>query len=289
MSSKVLLYYKFTPVSDPETVRLWQRLLCEKLGLTGRIIISEHGINGTLGGDIEDVKAYVRAMNLHSLFKDINYKWSEGTGNDFPRLSVKVRDELVTLAPDEKFDVFDAGIGLRPARWHKLLSENPDMPLLDARNEYESDIGTFKGAITPKINTFKEIKETLKDLDRDEPVATFCTGDVRCEYLSAYMKHLGFKEVYHLDGGIVKYGQRYGDRGLWDGKCYVFDGRMNIGFGEDGAESTDVASCVYCGESSSRQVNCLTLKCQSQLVVCENCADKERPTCWRCEQVEHIV
>lgn len=106
---KVILYYKFVEVPDPESVMCWQRELCERNDLKGRIIVSDHGINGTLGGDIKAVKRYIKAMNQHSRFKKIEYKWSEGTGDDFPKLSVKVRPELVTLAPGEEFDVLAKG------------------------------------------------------------------------------------------------------------------------------------------------------------------------------------
>ena len=229
---KIILFYKFVALPDPTTTMHWQRELCEKLDLSGRIIVAEQGINGTLGGPIKNVKAYIKAMNTHPLFKGIQYKWSDGTAGDFPRLSVKIRPELVTLAPDEKFDVFNSTKGLKPKAWHDYLQKNPDAILLDARNDYESDIGAFNGknVIKPKIKTFKEIKKHLDNLPKDKPVLTYCTGDIRCEYLSAYMKHKGFDEVYHLDGGIVKYGQEYGDDGYWDGKCFVFDKRMNLAF-----------------------------------------------------------
>ncbi len=192
---KVILYYYFTPLPDPESVRHWQKQLCMRLGLKGRIIVAPSGINGTLGGQIDDVKAYVREMKGHSRFGKTEFKWSDGKGDEFPRLSVKERPELVTLAPDEEFDVFNKSKGLRPKAWHELLSTRDDLVILDARNEYESDIGYFEGAIRPPIRTFREIKSVLDDLDPNQTVATYCTGDVRCEYLSAYMKHKGFKEV----------------------------------------------------------------------------------------------
>jgi UPF0176 protein len=265
---KVILYYKFTPVSDPEAVKLWQRNLCERLGLQGRIIVSEHGINGTLGGNYKSVRAYVRETTMYEPFRNIEFKWSNGTGEDFPRLSVKVRPELVTLDPEIEFDVFDAGIGLRPAQWHRLLEENPDITLLDARNHYESSVGRFKGAITPKIDTFKQIKTTIDELDPSEPVATYCTGDIRCEYLSAYLKHRGFETVYHLDGGIVKYGEEFGNKGLWDGACYVFDKRKQVTFGK---HVELVGTCSSCANATNKVVNCANIDCPKQLVVCESC------------------
>jgi UPF0176 protein len=268
--NKIILYYLFVPVPDPETVREWQRELCARLGLRGRIIVAPHGINGTLGGSIDQVKAYVKAMNKHHLFKGIAYKWSDGGAGDFPRLSVKVRPELVTLAPDETFDVYKSTKGLSPKQWHTYMQEHPDVLVLDARNAYESDIGVFdaKRLVAPKIAAFKEIKKTLETLPKDKPILTYCTGDVRCEYLSAYMKHKGFSEVYHLDGGIVKYGQAYKDAGKWKGKCFVFDKRMALAFSQEGA---DIGHCSHCQEKTSRHVNCTEPSCHDLVLVCETC------------------
>lgn len=271
--NKIILYYKFVKLSDPDMTMRWQRELCEKLGLKGRIIISAHGINGTVGGDLKKVKAYVKAMNLTIQFKGMQYKWSDGSANDFPRLSVKVRDELVTLAPGEKFDVFNSTRGLKPKAWHEYLAKHPDAIVLDARNNYESDIGAFKGknVVKPKIKNFRDIKPELDKLPKDQPILTYCTGDIRCEYLSAYMKHKGFPEVYHLDGGVAKYGQQFGDEGHWEGKLYVFDKRMKLAFSD---KSKDIGTCVHCKTSTSDHINCQDISCNSLVLVCQDCAGK---------------
>lgn len=276
---KVLLYYKFVPVEDPEMGKLWQKALCEKLGLKGRIILASHGINGTLGGSLEACKAYVKVMKQSSKFKDTQFKWSEGTGEDFPKLSVKVRKELVTLDPEKEFDVYNKSKGLSPSQWHEYLEKNPDVTLLDARNIYESEIGVFKAGsknlIAPKIKAFREIKEHLDDIPKDKPILTYCTGDVRCEYLSAYMKDRGFKEVYHLEGGIVKYGQQFGDKGFWDGQCFTFDNRMKLDFAKD------IATCRQCGKKTSEQINCDVAKCNELQVICRDC-QKDGFKCVKC-------
>ncbi len=270
---KIILYYKFVPIVDPDMTMRWQRAICQKLGLKGRIIISTNGINGTVGGELTEVKAYVKAMNLTSQFKGMQYKWSDGSAADFPRLSVKVRDELVTLAPGEKFDVFNSSKGLKPQAWHEYLEKHPDVIVLDARNDYESDIGAFKtkNLVKPKIKNFRDIKPELDKLPKDQPILTYCTGDIRCEYLSAYMKHKGFPEVYHLDGGVAKYGQQYGDEGHWEGKLYVFDNRMNLAFSE---KSKDIGKCVHCGSKTSRHINCEDKACNRLVLVCQECASK---------------
>lgn len=271
---KIILYYKFVPVQDMQTVMFWQRNLCERLNLKGRIIIAGQGINGTVGGNIEDVKMYIRDMNKHPLFKGIQYKWSDGQRDDFPRLSVKVRPELVTLAPNETFDVFNSTKGLKPKAWHEYLENHPDAIVLDARNDYESDIGAFKtkNVVRPKIKNFRDIKPELDKLPKDKPILTYCTGDIRCEYLSAYMKHKGFDEVYHLDGGIVKYGQEFGDEGYWEGKCFVFDERMNIAFSD---KAKDIGRCVHCGSETSNHENCSNKTCNRLILACKECAKRE--------------
>ncbi|HSX24227.1 MAG TPA: rhodanese-related sulfurtransferase [Candidatus Saccharimonadales bacterium] len=268
---KIILYYKFVPLADPDMVMRWQHELCERLELKGRIIIAQQGINGTLGGRLKNVKAYVKTMNLTSQFKGMQYKWSDGSAEDFPRLSVKVRPELVTLAPDEQFDIFNSSKGLKPKAWHKYLEEHPDAIVLDARNDYESDIGTFKSrnVVKPRIKNFREIKPELDKLPKDKPILTYCTGDVRCEYLSAYMRHKGFGEVYHLDGGIVKYGQQFGDGGHWEGKLYVFDRRMRVAFSDT---SKDIGRCVHCGARTSNHINCADKSCNRLVLVCERCS-----------------
>ena len=169
------------------------------------------------------LKAYRKALQAVAYLRDMEYKWTVGKADDFPKLSVKVRSEPITLAAASPPQPSAASPGLSPRQWHRYLLDNPDAIVLDARNHYESEIGRFqaRNLIRPAIKTFKEIKAVVARLPKDQPILTYCTGDIRCEYLSAYMTDQGFKTVHHLRGGIVKYGQIYGDRGLWRGKCYV--------------------------------------------------------------------
>ena len=265
---KIILYYKFCSIDQPELIKLWQWELCLRLNLSGRIIISKIGINGTLAGDLGALKAYKKAMKGLELFSDIEYKWTDGLKSDFPKLSVKVRSEPVTLEAEKPFDTLNSSKGLSAKQWHDYLIKHPQTLVLDARNYYESEIGNFKvkNLIKPKIRAFKDIKPIVADLPKDQPILTYCTGDIRCEYLSAYMQSEGFKTVHHLRGGIIKYGQTYQDKGFWQGTCYVFDRRMQIGFSE---ASQDIARCLVCQSHTSAQVNCDD--CNQQLVVCLSC------------------
>ena len=250
---KIILYYKFVPVNDPEMTKLWQKQLCERYGLKGRIIISKHGINGTLGGEVDGLKAYKKAMNETEIFKGITYKWSNGAASDFPKLSVKVRAELVAFgAPDElkvdKNGVVGGGKHLKPEEVNKLVQERgDDVIFFDGRNAYEAQIGKFKNAVIPNVRTshdfIKEIEDPKYDAIKDKPIISYCTGGIRCEALSALMKNRGFKEVYQIDGGIVKYGEKYADEGLWEGSLYVFDKRMDTTFSD---KAKTIGICIKC-------------------------------------------
>ncbi|MCM1012766.1 MULTISPECIES: rhodanese-related sulfurtransferase [unclassified Brevibacterium] len=287
---KIVLFYVFTPLPDPEAVRLWQHTLAESLGLKGRVIISEHGINATLGGDIGEVKAYVRATKSYEPFRGADIKWSNGQGDDFPRLSVKVRPELVTFGTDDEITVTADGVQgggthLKPGALHKLMDERGDeVVFFDGRNAMEAQIGKFRDAIVPDTETTRdfiaEIESGKYDDLKDKPVVTYCTGGIRCEVLSVLMRNRGFSEVYQLDGGIVRYGETFGNSGYWDGSLYVFDKRMHVEFGA-GAES--IGRCVACGEATPEFVNCADLACRRQYLRCAECtAAGRQPRCPEC-------
>jgi len=271
---KIILFYAFTPIADPEAVRLWQRDLCESLGLTGRILLSKDGINGTLGGELRNVKKYVRKAREYAPFKNIDFKWSEGTGSDFPRLSVKVRDEIVSFgAPGElrvdENGVVGGGTKLSPEELHELVAEK-NVTFFDGRNAIEAAIGKFDGAIVPDVATTRdfvaEIESGKYDHLKSEPIVTYCTGGIRCEVLSSLMVNRGFTEVYQLDGGIVKYGEKYGDSGLWNGSLYVFDNRMHVDFTDD---AEVIGRCIECDTPTANVANCRDLSCRELFVVCE--------------------
>ena len=238
----MILYYGFTPISDPDAMLLWQKQLCTTLGLTGRILISKHGINGTLGGEMAALKKYVRQTRSYPGFKKMGFKWSEGTGDEFPRLSVKVKSELVAFGDPDAIEVDENGVvgggkHIRPDQLEKLVQERGDeVVFFDGRNAFEAEIGKFKDAIIPDVTTsrdfIQEIESGKYDHIKDKPVVTYCTGGIRCEILSAVMVKNGFKEVYQIDGGIVKYGNAFGDDGLWEGSLYIFDSRMKMDFSD---------------------------------------------------------
>jgi UPF0176 protein len=284
---KVILFYKFTPVHDPETVMHWQRALCEKLGLKGRVLISKHGINGTLGGDLKNLKLYTRAMKAHSAFKGMQFKWSDGSADDCPRLSIKVREEIVTFGAADELQVDENGVvgggkHLKPEAVHKLLEERgDDVVFFDGRNAYEAEIGKFKDAVVPSVKNTRDFKTELEDPKydaiKDKPVVTYCTGGIRCEVLSVLMKNRGFKEVYQIDGGIVKYGEKFGDDGKWEGKLHVFDNRMVHSFSD---KAKDIGTCVHCQGKTSNYENCAEKSCNRLVLICTDC--KTETLCENC-------
>ncbi len=276
--SKIILYYKFVPVNDPEMTMRWQRELCTRLGLKGRILISPHGINGTLGGDVKALRQYKSQMNASGIFRDITYKWSDGTGEDFPKLRVKVKSEIVAFDAADEIVVTERGIEnggkhLKPEALHRLMDEKGEEVIFyDGRNMYEAQIGRFKNTIIPKTVTSRDFKDDIEKGEiskyKDKPIVTYCTGGIRCEILSAMMLNRGYKEIYQLDGGIVKYGEKYADKGLWEGKLFVFDDRMKMGFSDD---AKDIAECENCGKKTSNMVNSTNIR-RKLHVKCEKCA-----------------
>lgn len=275
---KIILYYKFVAINDPEAVRLWQRVLCKKLNLKGRILIASHGINGTVGGDINDLKTYIKETKAYTALKDISFKWGEGSRDDFPKLSVKVRPEIVTFGLEADIKVDDKGIvgggkHLKPGAVHKLVAERgEEVVFFDGRNGYEAAVGKFKNAVVSTVRHTRDFAKELEDPKYDtikhRPVVTYCTGGIRCEVLSMLMLQRGFKEVYQLDGGIVKYGEEYGDNGLWEGSLYVFDSRMGVKFSD---KSIDTGGCTHCHAKTSNYENCATTSCNDLILICKNC------------------
>ncbi len=275
---KILLYYKFTPIADPTAVRLWQKTLCESLNLRGRILISPHGMNGTVGGEMDDLKKYIKATKEFAGFKGIVFKWSDGGREDFPRMSVKAKEEIVAFdtADELKVDrdgVVGGGLHLKPAEVHKLVEERgSEVVFFDGRNAHEAAIGKFKNAVVPDVHTsrdfIRELESGKYDDLKDRPVVTYCTGGVRCEILSSLMKNRGFKDVYQIDGGIVKYGETYGDDGLWEGSLHVFDDRMKVDFSD---HTSVIGICSHCKGSTNNYENCAYANCNDLVLICLGC------------------
>jgi UPF0176 protein len=227
---------------------------------------------------MSEVKKYVRSTKQYPGFGKMDVKWSEGTGHDFPRLSIKARPELVAFAAPEEIVVGESGVlnggqHLSPVQVHDLVDERgDDVVFFDGRNTFEARIGRFKNAVVPDVRTTHDLIAELDsgkyDHLKSKPIVTYCTGGVRCEVLSAAMLNRGFSEVYQIEGGIVRYGEAYRDKGLWEGSLYVFDERMTVNFSEDAAI---IGDCDVCGGASAQVVNCSNNDCRHRAILCDTC------------------
>lgn len=282
MSHQVLLYYHFVKIEDPVEFAEVHRRYCEFLGLQGRILVAEEGINGTTSGTIAACKEYQRWMHDNPLFAKMPFKIDATDGHRFQGIYVRVRDEIITLAHPLKHHPSElTGVHLSPTEWREMLTKG-EATILDGRNLYEAEMGRFKGAICPDVNSFKEFPEWIeKNLadKKDKPLMTYCTGGIRCEKLSTYLLESGFKEVYQLDGGIVAYGHDEETQGeLFEGACYVFDDRI----GSEVNNSEDariITNCLHCETTTVRAVNCSNMDCNEFYYCCEKCDNKYDYSC----------
>lgn len=271
---QILLYYKYIQLKDPAQITLWQKDLCTRLGLTGRIIIAREGINGTVEGTIENINKYIEETCTCAEFADINFKKSEGTGNSFPKLSVKHRKEIVTLGRPDLFPVpSQTGADYLSAdelhNWYE--NKKDDFVILDMRNDYELKVGKFDGSLELPVGNFREIPSYSSELQKlkQKTVVAVCTGGVRCEKGTAYLKQeLGFEKVYQLHDGIVDYMNKYPE-GHFKGALYVFDGRMTVK-----NSSTIIGSCDLCNATSEKYINCSKKGCHKHFIVCNGCLEK---------------
>lgn len=288
---EILLYYLYGHVENPELLRQEQEDLCTKLNLTGRIIISHEGINGTVGGLRTNTQAYVDACTTHPFLKDMQFKRSEGIENAFPKLSIKVRPELVAakLGDEDIHPNFITGVHLSPHELHDWFLNNKDFVIVDMRNSYEFKFGHFKNSIDPGMRRFDELKQKISDLEdlKNKTVLTVCTGGVRCEKASGYLIQKGFKDVYQLDGGMVSYMEQYPGQN-YDGSLFVFDGRKVMHF--NGEDHKPITKCDYCTTTCERFTNCANSRCNKKGNACYECVPKgEQRTCDGCVQNSLVV
>ncbi|XP_052501117.1 thiosulfate sulfurtransferase/rhodanese-like domain-containing protein 2 isoform X1 [Budorcas taxicolor] len=287
---EVLLYYCYCDLKDPDWVCAWQTALCQHLHLTGKVRIATEGINGTVGGSRLATRLYVSAMLSCPLFKDYlckdDFKTSKGGACCFPELRVGVFEEIVPMGiSPNKISYKKPGIHLSPGEFHKEVEkflsqanqEESDTILLDCRNFYESKIGRFQGCLAPDIRKFSYfpsyVDENL-ELFKEKRVLMYCTGGIRCERGSAYLKTKGVcKEVFQLKGGIHKYLEEFPD-GFYKGKLFVFDERYALSFNND-----IVSECSYCGVPWDHYKLCCTPQCRQLVLTCPACQERGFTAC----------
>lgn len=278
---KILLYYKYAKISDPEAIKVQQRELCQSLNIKGRILLSDEGINGTIAGDPKSIDEYVQQTQELPELGEIEWKVSWSDKQVFPKLKVKVRSEIVTLGLKQKDQDVDPKQGINYIEPEELLSlydNNEDFIIIDARNKYEADIGTFSDAIVPPIKNFRDFPEFVEKLNdqKDKEIVLFCTGGVRCEKASAYMTTQGFKKVRQLHGGIHRYADKVGGK-HFEGEMFVFDDRLHVPVNKVNPKT--ISHCEYCQQPITRYIDCSIDTCHSLFVCCETCEQKNDGVC----------
>ena len=252
----VAALYQFASFPDRETIADDLRLYCQEQGIKGTLLIAHEGINGTIAGEALAVEAVIDHIRMLPGCADIDVKYSTASRPPFKRMKVRLKNEIVTMGVDEIDPVNGAGEHLDPASWNALLAD-PATIVIDTRNDYEVAIGSFKNAIDPATRSFREFPkwfdEFADQLDATNPpkIAMFCTGGIRCEKATAYVKAKGFEDVYHLEGGVLKYLEEMPEeKSRWEGECYVFDERVAVTHGL--GQGTHIM-CKPCGHPLSQK------------------------------------
>jgi UPF0176 protein len=287
-----LSFYAYAQISDPTQFRNDLFRAWDPLVVLGRIYVAKEGINAQLSLPADNFYAFKDTIEAYDFMKDIRLNIAvEHDDHSFLKLTVKVRDKIVADGlNDETFDVTNIGVHLKAKEFNEIL-DNPNTIVVDFRNHYESEIGYFKGAITPDVDTFREslpiINEQLKDFKEDKNLVMYCTGGIRCEKASAYFKHQGFKNVFQLEGGIINYAKQIKEENLeskFIGKNFVFDHRL-------GERITDdiVSQCHQCGKPCDVHTNCINEGCHLLFIQCEKCAQAMQGCCSQdCVDVIHL-
>ncbi|MBI4836281.1 MAG: rhodanese-related sulfurtransferase [Candidatus Abawacabacteria bacterium] len=272
----ILLYYKYTFIDQPNQFMREHKALCNRLHLKGRVLISRDGVNGTVSGTKEATDEYMATVKTFPGFEDVEFKIGASDQPAFPKMSIKVRAEIITLKAAEPIDIKNAAPYIEADEMYQVLKEMPeDTVIIDARNEYESRIGKFKNALTFAIENFRDIPEkVLPELEKykDKKIITYCTGGVRCEPFSALLRQKGY-DVRQLHGGIIKYAEKHSEFGF-DGHCYVFDNRVSVKVNDN-----IFSTCEFCDTKTARYINCKNNACHRQLVCCEHCDHMNKGYC----------
>ena len=287
-----LSFYQYAHIGNPELFRNHLFIAWDQLDVLGRIYVANEGINGQLSVPAKNFQEFKNFLDGIYFLKDVRLNIAvEQDLKSFLKLKVKVRHKIVADGlNDETFDVTNKGVHVGAKRFNELI-EDPNTVLVDMRNHYESEIGHFKGAITPDVDTFRDslpiIEDDLKEHKEDKNLVMYCPGGIRCEKASAYYKHKAFKNVYQLEGGIIEYTRQVKEQELENkflGKNFVFDHRRSERISED-----IISNCHQCGKPCDTHTNCENEGCHLLFIQCEECAEKMEGCCSTdCQDIIHL-
>lgn len=283
---EVILYYYFNTIEQPEQFAKQHKRYCKDLGIKGRIYISSEGINGTAAGTKEQMEQYKSDLRTIPGFENTEFKTDESDYIPFSKLICKTREEIVSLHVDG-VDPKDGGNHLSPAEWKKVMETNDDYVMIDVRNNYESKIGHFKGALKPDVENFFDFPQWLEEAEipKDKKVLMYCTGGIRCEKFSVLMKEQGWDDVNQLHGGILRYAKEEEGK-HFEGKCFVFDDRLVVPVNPK--DLAPIAECEITGKPADTYVNCANMECNKLFVCSEEGAQIMEGCCSEeCKQSEY--
>tara|TARA_B110000037_G_C17119218_1_gene505064 strand:+ start:2114 stop:3145 length:1032 start_codon:yes stop_codon:yes gene_type:complete len=275
-------FYKYYHIANVTIFRNFLYILWDEQEVLGRIYLAKEGINAQLSVPADNFNDFKEKLDEISFLENVRLNVAvEHDNKSFLKLKVKVRNKIVADGlEDDSFDVTDIGIHVKADQFNELI-EDPNTVLVDMRNHYESEIGHFKNAITPDVDTFRAsldlIEEQLKEHKEDKKLVMYCTGGIRCEKASAYYKHKGFKNVFQLEGGIINYVRQINEEGLENkflGKNFVFDARKAERISDD-----VISNCHQCGDACDEHINCMNEACHLLFIQCEKCAEKMQQCC----------
>ncbi len=276
----VLAYYVIEKITNPTEVIKKHKAFLEKMDSRGRIYVSHEGINAQLSLIEEDVEAYLEFLKSDPFFDSADVKMHHWHEHPFAKLTVKERQQLCAIDVDVDFS--QRGEHITPSEWKKQIEKRDGQTIvIDVRNNYESEVGYFEGAIKPDLDSFREFPEFAKSLkDKFNPETTtvlmYCTGGIRCEYYSPLLKKEGFKEVYQLSGGVIRYGMEEGND-LWHGKLFVFDDRLVVDIAK--LKNHDIGNCHSCSCKTSKYYNCANMDCNKLFLSCLCCCEEKSGCC----------
>lgn len=278
---KTISFYKYHQLADPQAFRDSLFLTWDEIGVKGRVYIAAEGINAQISVPLEAWSQFQAHLDSVDWLRGVRLNVAvEDNGKSFFKLTIKVRPKILADGlEDASFDVTNKGQHLDAAAFNELISQN-DTVLIDMRNHYETEVGHFKGAITPDVDTFRDSLPVVENLLREhveKHIVMYCTGGIRCEKASAWFKHRGFKKVYQLEGGIIKYAhdvQEQGLENLFVGKNFVFDERL----GERISDEV-IAHCHQCGALCDTHTNCANVTCNLLFIQCDTCAQRHEGCC----------